>query len=114
MKLPNNFKSTIADVFFDKTFSLYNLVTTTETDGGTYQTPSEVIKTFKGNVRPINKETLLRDYGLDIDGEVAISTHTNIEELKQNENDMQMVDEYHIVKVLPYDSHYLLVGKTWK
>ena len=113
MKLPNDFKSIIAGVFFDKELFLYNLETKTETDGGTYE-EKEFVITFKGNIRPINKETMRKEYGLDIDGEVAISTHTNIEELKQNENDMQMVDEYHIVKVLSYDSHYLLVGKIWK
>ena len=134
MKIPNSFKEAIASNFYDKTFSLYERRSVVEDDGGTYE-EKVFLKDFVGNVTTVNKETMRKDYGLDIDGEVLISTHEELDLKLANFLDGcyeinpttffpvkegkvyfegYLVGNYHIVKVLPYDSHTVLIGKLWK
>jgi hypothetical protein len=134
MKIPNSFKNAIADVFYDKTFSLYERRTVVEADGGTYEQKA-YIDDFKGNITNVNSETMRKEYGIDVEGEVLISTHEDLDLRLANFIDGgflldetyylpiahekvffegYLVGNYHIVKILPYDSHTILVGKLWK
>ena len=107
MKIPNSFKEAIASNFYDKEFTVNKISTVKENDGGVYETTA-FFKKIDGNSYPINKETMLKEFGLDIEGEIAFSTHETFDDGQYK------IGNYRIVKVLPYDSHTVLIGKLWK
>ena len=109
MKIPNSFKKSIAQVFYDKELDIISLEQVTESDGGTYLS-EEVVGSIKCNIQPVNDEIIKREFGLDISGEVAITTQ---EEISIAEEHFRL-GEYRVVGVLPFDSHFVIIGKKWK
>lgn len=109
MKIPQDFKTNIANTFYDKTISLYNVASTTEADGWTRQ-DTTLVKTFAGNCRFDKLDQIQKDYGLEEQIDIVISTHEAV-------NAGQVVgynsNLFKITKAIPFDSHYLLMGSEW-
>lgn len=113
MLLPHNFKSTIAGAFYDKEISILGENSTIDAEGGRTVKGGTVTGTFKGNVRYENLKEVQKDYGLDYQIDIAITTDPSV---------IIMVGKivkyanrtYRIRDVLPSDSHLMIVGVLWK
>lgn len=105
-------KTVIAKTFYDKEIHLINMSAETDSEGGVKTKGYTVEGVFKGNVNFSNCEKIQKDYGLDY--EVNISITTNYTELKKT--DILMYDKvlYEVKGIYIRDSHLLVLGAKWR
>lgn len=114
MQLPNNFQSTIANTFYDKTVSILEPTKTTETDGAVTYTGGYTVKgNFKGNPRLVNFKKIQKEYGLDYQIDIAITCGVDTSVFQEDILEYNGV-RYEVTDVLPFDSHKLIVGAKWQ
>jgi hypothetical protein len=110
LEISKGFKQNIAKYFFDKEIALYDSEVNTADDGWTSKSELEELSTFEGNVQFNNFELVRETYGISEDIDITISTHEDIE-IGSIVGFNEVL--YNIYKVLPHDSHNLLIGKKW-
>lgn len=110
MRIPANFKQTIKDVFYDKELALYTVSTSTDNEGFVSE---ELVAsgTFLGNVQFSRLDQVREEYGLDQKIDVTITTD---KEVSNNSIVEYAGKQYRIVKAIPYDTHYLLLGSNYE
>lgn len=111
MKIPDTFKTTVASRFYDKEISVYEIEETVDAEGWASKSGSSIVSaTFFGNTRFSNLEKVQMQYGIKEQIDIAITTNYNL----ANDSIIGYLDrQYKIFKVLPFDSHYLLIGREW-
>jgi hypothetical protein len=108
LEVGNDFKNAIASVFYDKEITLYDLTIVQDADGSTRQEYIESGDTFLGNARFNNLERIRADYGIAEIIDIAITTQETIQNGAILGYDSKF---FEVVKVIPFDSHNLIVGK---
>lgn len=93
----------IISFFYDKTIKVYSPKEEVDEEFNVETIKGEFKEEFKGNIRHISKEAILRDFGLDIDASILITC----KETKASENDYleHNQDEYRVKQVLKDDTH---------
>lgn len=111
MLLPANFKSVIADHFYDKTVSIL-ASTTTSTDGWVDEDATTVTSTFQANVQFDRLADIQAEIGLSDDIDVAITCSTDV---TLSIGDLFSYDgvTYKAAAVIPHDSHLKIAGSKW-
>lgn len=112
MLLPTDFKSKIADTFYDKTVSVLGETVTTEADGAVNKTHGAVTSTFKGNCRLVNFKQVQKEYGIDHEIDIAITCPTTVSMVTGTLIEYAGV-RYEVTDVLPTDSHQMIMGRKW-
>lgn len=110
MKIPNSFTKSIADTFYDKTLTYYSTEGIVDDDGWSRQSETATSNTFSGNVRFSNLAQLQEDYGIKEVIDIAVTTGDTVEVGSVVKYDDVL---YKISKVIPFDSHNLLIGNIW-
>ena len=110
MTLTDNFKTLISTTFYDKVITKYSQVNVTDSEGWTAKTAITSTGTFKGNVNYSKLDEIRKDYGLDDEIDITITCDEDIENGAILE---YLGSKYEVVRAIPYDSHYLLIGKKW-
>lgn len=111
MKIPDSFKKAQLKVFQDKTITRYNVGTTTNAIGEVKKDSVATIGTYKGNVHFDNFEQVQEEHGIRENIDMTVTTQQTglaIGEIHGYGGKM-----YEIFKVIPNDSHYLLVARKW-
>lgn len=107
MEIPENFRESIESFFYDKTFELYSINTSLDSEGGDGECELIKLKDSKGNIQINNNEYNLKEYGFEIDADYKVTTNTSIE----LGNFMKYKNEYYkIIKLLKFDSHNVFWG----
>ena len=111
MNISNSFKSAIANTFYDKEITKYSTIIVKESDGWTKKAGTTITDgTFMGNVRFDMKDKIQEDYAIRDEIDVAITTSENV----PLETIIGYVGfQYKIFRVIPSDSHYLLLARKW-
>lgn len=107
MKIPNGFTSTIADTFYDKEITPYVITTSTDDEGFTKTDFSTEGTSFMGNVS-FNMDRVKKDYGIDEDIDIKISTHEDVDGILEYDS-----VKYEIVKKVVRDTHIIYLCKKW-
>lgn len=110
MRIPDSFKTKIADAFYDKSIKLLSYTEVVDDEGWADASSSTEIKTFLGNVRFDNLAQIQEDYGLDEDVDIAITTDEEVE--LGNILEYEGI-EYRVTSAIPYDSHNFITGRKW-
>jgi hypothetical protein len=100
----------VAAVFYDKEVEVYSYENDVDEEGWARQEAEPTGNTFKANVWFDKLEELRQDYGISDEVDIAISTH---EELLLGSIVGYKGRIYKVVKAMPFDSYYLLLGKEW-
>lgn len=111
LELPNGFKNTISRIFYDKEILLYEISENTDDFGEVISEIEETGESFMGNVEFSNLAKIQEDYGLKDSIDIAISTDYDLE--VGSIIGYQGV-LYRTTKVIPSDSHNLIVGNKWE
>lgn len=110
MRIPSSFRNKIKDVFYDKELVLYTISTFTDNEGFVSEDIVEFGRFF-GNVQYDRLDQIREEYGLKEDIDVTITTDNAV----ANNYIVGYKDElFRIVKSIPYDSHYFLLGKKYE
>lgn len=110
MTLTDNFKTLISSTFYDKVITKYTQVNVTDTEGWTAKDAVTSNGTFKGNVNFSKLDEIRKDYGLNDEIDMVVTCDEDIE----NGSILEYLGvKYLVVRAIPYDSHYLLIGKKW-
>lgn len=113
MQIPDLFKKAISDTFYDKTVEILKNIVIVDEEGGITKKGIEVIGTFKGNASFSNCKEIQKDYGLDYEINIAVTTFTDvnvkISDLIRYNNVI-----FEVTDVLPFDSHLMIVGVKWE
>jgi hypothetical protein len=110
LRIPNSFKTKIADTFYDKEITLKSYSEVVDDEGWADAKASTEVKTFDGNVRFDNLAQIQEDFGLDEDVDIIITTD---EELELGNVIEYGGIEYRVISAIPYDSHNLIAGMKW-
>lgn len=110
MQLPSNFKNTISDIFYDKTISKYTKSSSKDDFGEVVVDVQDSGETFIGNVRFTNLQELKESYGIVEDIDISITTEEEVSLGDILSYDSQL---YRVTKVIPTDSHNLVVAQEW-
>ena len=110
MKIPVTFQAKIKETFYDKELALYTVSTTTDNEGFVSESLTKV-DTFLGNVQFGNLEQYREEFGLEEKIDVSITTDYQVQV-----NDIVEYRGvwYRIIKSIPYDSHFLLIGRNYE
>ena len=103
----DEFKKSIADIFYDKEVSVKSVQITTNIEGQKKKVLGSVSRTFFGNVQFSNRKMVCEEYGLREDFDLSITTDASVDL-----NDIlnyQDVD-YIVTDVLKFDTHNLIVA----
>ena len=111
MKLPTNFKSVISSTFYDKIITLYTSEVQKDEYGWTGASATATADTFMGNVRFNNLAQVQEDYGIEEAIDIAVTTDEDVANSSIIGYDGKT---YKIVKVIPSDSHNLIVANLWE
>lgn len=112
MKLPNEFKEIIANIFYDKEVDVLKKKNNVDVEGGVTSKGYDILNSFKGNVNFSNCKQIQEDYGLDY--KIDISITTNYELVKINNIIKYQDTIYKVTDVLSSDSHFLIVATKWR
>lgn len=108
MKIPNEFKQAIADAFYDKRVTVYNVIEVVNEELDVTRTKGTLKEELKCNVHTIGNKVLIQDYGLDIKANIMITclstSATKGDIITYNGQD------YKIVEILEKDSHVKIFG----
>lgn len=110
MLLPTNFKSTIAQHFYDKDVSVLNK-TTSSTDGWVDENSTTTKSTFKANVQFNRLGEIQSELGLTEQVDVSMTCADAAVEV----GDLVSYDgvTYRVTAAIPFDSHLKVVGRKW-
>lgn len=108
MLLPNDFKETIAETFYDKDINIHEKIETQDAEGGRKKVAGDLITTFKGNVRYTNLKEIQEEYGLTYQIDIAITTH--YEDISVDDLIKYKDVTYVVTDAIPNDSHIFIVG----
>lgn len=110
MLLPADFKSVIADTFYDKQVT-WLVVTETNVNGWIEKTTVDG-DTFMANVRFNDLRVLQSELGLTEDINIAM---TCLPETVAVKGDLFRYggNQYMVTEAVPFDSHKLIVGRVW-
>lgn len=112
MKIPNSFRKSISEMFYDKEIEIMSSTNTLDEEGGAAF--SETTKSsFKGNVNFNNLEVVNKEYGLDKEIDIVITTDVGVKITVGDKLKYKGVN-YRVVKAPIYDSHLLIIGELWK
>jgi hypothetical protein len=107
MNIPETFKTAIKDIFYDKTFDLYDVTTEPDTEGN-LQKGEVVAKTgsFTGNISFEGFDAVQEEFGIDTEIDAMITTDEDI--------DLDQVLAYggvyyKVIRSISNDSHNLLI-----
>lgn len=113
MQLPATFNNSIKNAFYDKTVSILGVTEVKEADGAVHKTSNSIVGTFKGNCRLVNFKQIQKEFGLDYQIDIAITTETNVSITAETLISYAGVT-YQVTDVLPFDSHVMIVGAKWR
>lgn len=107
----DEFKATIKQYFYDKTITRYSTVDTVDAEGWARKAGTTVTNgTFLANVHFNNFDKIQKEFGITEGIDIVFSTDSN-------EPLLEIVGylgrQYEIFRVIPNDSHYLLIGRKW-
>lgn len=107
MRLPSNFKQTIANTFYDKTITKCTITEVVDDEGWARTHESDTNTTFMGNVRFDNLAQVQQDYGIEDVIDIIITTDEDVAN-----GDILKYDSvyYRVVKAIPYDTHNMIVA----
>lgn len=110
MRIPNSFKTKIAETFYDKNIKILSKTNSVDEEGWSGDISSTEVSNFYGNVRFNNLAELREDYGIKEDIDIVITTDSTVEL-----GDILEYGgvEYRVVNAIPYDSHNLIFAKKW-
>lgn len=109
MKLPDNFKTTIKNTFYDKEIDLYTVNEAVDSEGFKRKgEPATKTGSFLGNVNFSKLDKIQESYGIDESIDMTITTDSNVE-LDQVIG--YLGKHYKIVRAIPFDSHNLLIAQ---
>ncbi|MCI8481725.1 MAG: hypothetical protein HFJ27_01190 [Clostridia bacterium] len=108
MKLPNEFKQTIANTFYDKDIEIWTSGTIKDDEGSTIGNGKlEKVDSFKGNFQFTTREYIQKVYGLEIEANAIVTCDKTVAKIKNiliyNE------DDYIIKSKITGDSHTILL-----
>jgi len=109
LKEVKGFKKNIARHFYDKTFTEYSSVDSTDSEGWTSKTNTEG-STFSGNISYSRLEEVRKEYGIEEQIDATISTHEDIANGTLIKYGSVM---YEVVQAIPHDTHNILIIKKW-
>lgn len=110
MVIPEDFKTKIAETFYDKEFTPYTVGNTVDDEGDVIRDNLVEGETFYGNISFNIGDQIQKDYGLSEQVDATITTETEVP--------VGSIIEYNSIKYLvtrslKFDSHYLLIMKEW-
>ncbi len=114
MEVTDTFKNAIADVFYDKTISIFNETELKDAHGHTRITidTESPDGSFLGNAQFRKLGLLKEEYGLKVDADIAITCAIDVEVSKNNV--LGYLDSYYrVVECITFDSHKLIIGEEW-
>lgn len=108
MKIPDEFKQSIADTFYDKDIEIWTERTIRDDEGSDVGTGKvEKIDNFKGNFQFSTREYIQQEYGKEIEANAIVTCNKANAEigniLVYNNND------YIIKSLVPSDSHITIL-----
>lgn len=112
MKIPITFRAQTAQIFYDKSITIYQVLDTTDNEGWQKKLAYTITGSFMGNVRSGISEQMQKDYGLTIDqNSITITTSQVVAEgsilgyggLK-----------YMVIKANNFDTHNVLICNFWR
>ncbi len=112
MLLPADFKSKMAKTFYDKEIQILKKSEVVNDEGGLDKAATEVVGSFKGNVRFTKLGELQEEIGLVENIDIAI-TCDNTTDIAVDTPLQYAGVKYIAVDILPYDSHQLIIGRKW-
>lgn len=107
MYILKSFRETIKHTFYDKTINIISKESTIDDVGGVINATT-VIGSFKGNVNVTNFDEIQKEYGLDLDINIAITTDYDKVHMN-NVLEYEKID-YEIKSIIKNDSHVLIIG----
>lgn len=111
MKIPKGFKETISAVFYDKEITVYSMEVVKDDYGYTRVEVEPTEVSFLGNIKFDNLQKMQEDYGIKEVIDIAITTDYDV----QNNTIIEYSGQkYKIVKVIPSDTHKLVVANRWE
>lgn len=108
MQIPEIFKQTIADTFYDKDIEIWTTGTIKDDEGSVVEDGKlEKIDSFKGNFQFTTKEYIQQEYGKEIEANAIVTCN----EIKAEIGNILVYDnkEYIIKSLVPSDSHITLL-----
>ncbi len=108
MKIPNEFKQVIADVFYDKDIEIWTSGTIRDDEGSDVGTGKlEKVDSFKGNFQFTTREYIQQQYGKEIEANAIVTCDKTVAQIENilvyNNND------YKIKSKIVGDSHTTLL-----
>lgn len=108
MKIPNEFKQVIADIFYDKDIEIWLSGTIKDDEGAVIEDEKQKkIDSFKGNFQFTTREYIQKVYGLEIEANAIVTcdkTLATIGDIVVYEN-----NDYTIKSKITGDSHTILL-----
>lgn len=111
MIIPASFREAIKNTFYDKTVTRFTTTNTVDSDGWARKSATTIVAgTFLGNVHFDNFDKIQEEYGITDQINIVITTDTEIatEEIIGYDG-----KQYKVFRVIPNDSHYLLIAQDW-
>lgn len=108
MQIPEMFKQTIADTFYDKDIEIWTSETITDDEGSVIGNGKlDKIDSFKGNFQFSTREYIQQEYGKEIEANAIVTCNKT----KAQINNILIYDnkEYTIKSLVPSDSHTTLL-----
>jgi len=111
MRITEDYKKSIAKTFYDKEIQRYSIKKDTDDEGWVGEEVLQEGKSFYGNVQYGNLGRVLKEQGVEIEGDLAITTNEtcSIGEILGFGNYY-----YKVSKFLKYDTHNLIVCDIWQ
>lgn len=108
MKIPNIFKETIKNIFYDKKIEIWTCGELTDDEGATIGDGKETkIEELLGNFQFSTREYIQQEYGKEIEASAIITCETTIAEIG---NILVYNNEDYMIKsVIKSDSHFTIL-----
>ena len=136
MQIPEIFKNTIEDIFYDKDIEIWRTGTLVDDEGSITETKTEKKETFQGNFQFKTREKIKQEYGEEVIADAVITcrrtlakekdiliylrNRTNYELSQYKHGELASMTheelskyqyEFEIVSVIPSDSHITILAK---
>ncbi|MBR2744945.1 MAG: hypothetical protein IKE01_06615 [Clostridia bacterium] len=111
MQVPNIFKQTISDIFYDKSMEIWTVGEETDNEGSVIKNGKlENIDEFQGNFQLSTREYIQQEYGQEIEANAIVTCNDNV---SASINDILTYNQkdYVIKSVIKSDSHLTLLVK---
>lgn len=113
MKIPEEFKQTIADTFYDKDIEIWISGTIKDDEGAVIGNGKlEKVDSFKGNFQFSTREYIQQEYGKEIEANAIVTCDKTTAEI----GNILVYDnkEYEIKSLVPSDSHITILVEGGK